>query len=142
MYIIVNVHPLCGWDNGGLRYIGAVVELAVNPSHGHMGSGSLCACAFRKPGWDNGGHGTSLLYIPTLSMKPSREQDKISPPLELWEPAFLGQLNPLSARSIFDACVVSVLLFGYENWMLTDSMLRQLESFQGVIGHHILQLLT
>ena len=51
--------------------------------------------------------------------------------------AFHGQLNPLSARSIYETCVVPVLLFGCENWMLTDSML---ESFQGEIGRRILKL--
>ena len=54
--------------------------------------------------------------------------------------AFHGQLNPLSARSIYETCVVPVLLFGCENWMLTDSMLHQLESFQGEIGRRILKL--
>ena len=54
--------------------------------------------------------------------------------------AFHGQLNPLSARSIYEACVIPVLLFGCENWMLKDSMLHQLESFQGEIGRRILKL--
>ena len=36
--------------------------------------------------------------------------------------------------------MVPVLLFGCENWMLTDSMLHQLESFQGEIGRRILKL--
>ena len=48
--------------------------------------------------------------------------------------AFHGRLNPLSGRSIYEACVVPVLLFGCENWVLTDSMLHELESFQGEIG--------
>ena len=51
--------------------------------------------------------------------------------------AFHGQL---SERSIYEACVIPVLLFGCENWMLTDSMLHQLESFQGEIGRRILKL--
>ena len=53
--------------------------------------------------------------------------------------AFHGQLNPISGRSIYEACVVPVLLFGCENWVLTDSMLHQLESFQGEIGRRILK---
>ena len=36
--------------------------------------------------------------------------------------------------------MIPVLLFGCENWMLTDSMLHQLESFQGEIGRRILKL--
>ena len=35
--------------------------------------------------------------------------------------AFQGKLNPLSGKTIFDTCVVPVLLFGSENWILTDS---------------------
>ena len=54
--------------------------------------------------------------------------------------AFHGQLNPISARSIYETCVIPVLLFGCDNWILTDSMLHQLESFQGKIGRRILKL--
>ena len=54
--------------------------------------------------------------------------------------AFQGQLNPVSTRSIYETCVVPVLLFGSENWILTDSMLHQLESFQGEIGRRMLKL--
>ena len=54
--------------------------------------------------------------------------------------AFQGQLNPISGRSIYETCVIPTLLFGCENWVLTDSMLHQLESFQGEIGCRILKL--
>ena len=47
--------------------------------------------------------------------------------------AFQGQLNPVSTRSIYETCVVPVLLFGSENWILTDSML-------GEIGRRMLKL--
>ena len=53
---------------------------------------------------------------------------------------FHGQLNPISAKSIYEVCVVPVLLFGSENWILTDSTLRLLESFQGEVGRRILKL--
>ena len=53
---------------------------------------------------------------------------------------FHGQLNPISAKSIYEVCVVPVLLFGSENWILTDSTLHLLESFQGEIEHRILKL--
>ena len=36
--------------------------------------------------------------------------------------AFQGQLNPISSRSIYETCVVPTLLFGCENWVLTDLM--------------------
>ena len=54
--------------------------------------------------------------------------------------AFQGQLNPISGRSIYETCVIPVLLFSCENWVLTDSMLHQLEFFQGEIGRRILKL--
>ena len=47
---------------------------------------------------------------------------------------FHGQFNPISARSIYEVCVLPVLLFGWENWILSDITLHQLESFQGEIG--------
>ena len=53
---------------------------------------------------------------------------------------FQGQLNPISGRSIYETCVIPVLLFGCENWVLTDLILHQLESFQGEIGRRILKL--
>ena len=54
--------------------------------------------------------------------------------------AFQGQLNPISGRSIYETCAIPTLLFGCKNWVLTDSMLHQLESLQGEIGHQILKL--
>ena len=54
--------------------------------------------------------------------------------------AFQGQLNPISGRSIYETCVIPSLLFGCENWVLTDSMLHKLEAFQGEIGRRILKL--
>ena len=54
--------------------------------------------------------------------------------------AFQGDLNPLSGRAIFETCVVSSLLYGCENWILTEDMLLTLESFQEQIGRRILKL--
>ena len=54
--------------------------------------------------------------------------------------AFEGQLNPLSGRAIFEACVEPVLLYNCENWFLTKPLLEKLESFQAEIGRRILTL--
>ena len=54
--------------------------------------------------------------------------------------AFQGNLNPIASREIFEVCVVPILLYGCENWALTDSLLHQLENFQGEIGRRILKL--
>ena len=48
---------------------------------------------------------------------------------------FQRKLNPLSGRAIFETCVVPVLLFGSENWFVTEVLLEKLESFQAEIGH-------
>ena len=54
--------------------------------------------------------------------------------------AFHGKLNPISGRMIFDTCVIPILLYGSENWILTASLLDHLEAFQGEIGRRILKL--
>ena len=42
---------------------------------------------------------------------------------------FQGNLNPLSTGSIIQTCVMPVLMYGSENWVLTDKSIVQLESF-------------
>ena len=54
--------------------------------------------------------------------------------------AFHGKLNPLSGSSIFDTCIVPILLFGCETWILDTSILDLLERFQCEIGRRILKL--
>ena len=53
---------------------------------------------------------------------------------------FHGSLNPLSSRSIIETCVIPVLLYGAESWILNISLLKKLESFQAEIGKRILRL--
>ena len=53
---------------------------------------------------------------------------------------FLGTLNPLSSRSIIECCVMPVLLHGCESWILNNSLLKKLESFQAELGKRILRL--
>ena len=54
--------------------------------------------------------------------------------------AFHGRLNPISSKTIYDVCIVPILLYGSENWILTVSLLDRLEAFQGEIGRRILKL--
>ncbi len=54
--------------------------------------------------------------------------------------AFQGKLNPISGKTIYEICAVPILLYGCENWILTDSQLDRLEAFQGEIGKRILKL--
>ena len=45
--------------------------------------------------------------------------------------SFHGDNNPLSTKSVIDACVMPVLHYGCENWILTERAIHQLESFFG-----------
>ena len=54
--------------------------------------------------------------------------------------AFQGELNPLSSISIFESCIIPILLHGCETWLLDSSTLNLLERFQGEIGRRILRL--
>ena len=53
---------------------------------------------------------------------------------------FQGNLNPLTSRSIYLTCVIPVLLYGCENWILNDQLILDLECFQAWAGKKILGL--
>ena len=53
--------------------------------------------------------------------------------------AFQGDLSPLSSRSILDACVMPVLMYGCENWLLTHTLVEKLESFQAELAKRVLK---
>ena len=53
---------------------------------------------------------------------------------------FQGYLNLLTSRSIYLTCVIPVLLYGCENWILNDQLILYLEWFQGWAGKKILGL--
>ena len=40
--------------------------------------------------------------------------------------AFHGLLNPLSSRSLIEACIIPVLMYGSESWILNSSLLAML----------------
>ena len=48
--------------------------------------------------------------------------------------AFQGDLSPLSSVSILETCVCPILLYGSENWILTETLMKRLESFQGELA--------
>ena len=54
--------------------------------------------------------------------------------------AFHGLLNPLSSSSIVESCILPVLLYGSENWVLNRSLIEALESFQAELGRCVLKL--
>jgi len=53
--------------------------------------------------------------------------------------AFQGRLNPLTGHSLFET-FVPTKLYGCKTWILSESHLSTLESFQAEIGKHILGL--
>jgi len=54
--------------------------------------------------------------------------------------AFHGLLNPLPSRSLVEACVISVLMYGAKFWSLNSILFSKLESFQAQLGKRILKL--
>ena len=54
--------------------------------------------------------------------------------------AFQGKLNPLSSSSIFVICILPILIYRCETWLLNSSIITKLEQFQNEIGPRILQL--
>ena len=38
---------------------------------------------------------------------------------------FQGSLNPLSSASVIETCVMPILLYGAENWILTSELLKE-----------------
>lgn len=54
--------------------------------------------------------------------------------------AFQSKLSPISCGSIVETCVLPILLYGVENWVLSPESIRTLESFQGEIAKKILHL--
>ena len=50
---------------------------------------------------------------------------------------FLGQPQ-LSSASVIETCVMPILLYGSENWILTPELMKGLESFQGELAKRVL----
>ena len=48
--------------------------------------------------------------------------------------AFQGKLSPVLYCSIVEICVVPILLYGVEDWVLLPESIRMLECFQGFQG--------
>ena len=52
---------------------------------------------------------------------------------------FQGDICPLSSRSVLETCVMPVLLYGCENWIMTEALWEKLEAFQGELVKRILK---
>ena len=53
---------------------------------------------------------------------------------------FQDLLNPLSSHSIVESCILPVLLYRSEKWVLNRSLLQALESFRAELGQRVLKL--
>ena len=43
---------------------------------------------------------------------------------------FQGDLSPLSSKSVYEVCVLPILLYGFENRILMQTLVDRLEVFQ------------
>ena len=53
---------------------------------------------------------------------------------------YQGTLNPLSSISLFNTCVLPILLYGSEKWILTEQTITRPEAFQSQMGKRILKI--
>ena len=52
---------------------------------------------------------------------------------------FQGDIRPLSSRSVLECCVIPILMYGSENWILTERLIDKLEAFQGELVKRVLK---
>ena len=52
---------------------------------------------------------------------------------------FQGDISPLSSRSVLECCVMPILMYGSENWILTERLIDKLEAFQGELVKRVLK---
>ena len=53
---------------------------------------------------------------------------------------FQGDLSPLSGRSMVHTCILPILLYGAENWCLSQNSIQVLDSFLGELSKRLLKL--
>ena len=53
---------------------------------------------------------------------------------------FQGDLSPLSGRSVVETCILPILLYGAENWCLSQNSIQALDSFLGELSKRLLKL--
>ena len=53
---------------------------------------------------------------------------------------FQGDLSPLSGHSAVETCILPILLYGFENWCLSQNSVQMLDSFLGELSKRLLKL--
>ena len=78
-----------------------------------------------------------------LSAKPSVEHNILKARRSFFAYGSMGvfqsNLSPLSGRSVVETCVLPVLLYGSENWCLTNQSTEKLDSFIGELSKRLLK---
>ena len=84
------------------------------------------------------------LWHKSLSARPAVEQNIAKARRQFFTlgstSCYLGQSNPLSARTVVETCILPTLCYGAENWILDDISLDLLNRFQSELGKRILRL--
>ena len=52
---------------------------------------------------------------------------------------FQGDISPLSSRAVLETCVMPILLFGSENWIMIEGLVERLAAFQGELVKRMLK---
>ena len=82
------------------------------------------------------------LWHKSLSTRPAVEQNIAKARRQFFAlgstGCYLGQSNPLSARTVVETCILPTLCYGAENWILDDISLDLLNRFQSELGKRIL----
>ena len=84
------------------------------------------------------------LWNHDLSAKPSIEYNI----MKAWKSffaygsmgVFQGDLSPLSGCSVVETCILPILLYGAENWCLSQNSIQALDSFLGELSKRLLKL--
>ena len=63
----------------------------------------------------------------------------LSSTLEALHGVFQGGISHLSSKKVIGSCVMLVLLYGCENWIVTDSLVEKLEAFQAELVKIVLK---
>ena len=84
------------------------------------------------------------LWNHNLSAKPSIEHNILKARKSFFAYGsmglFKGDLSPLSGRSMVETCILPILLYGIENWCLTQNSIQMLDSFLGELSKRLLRL--
>ena len=101
----------------------------------HEVGGSIMPLVMLGNVWASGGKGISLHQ----NLKRTSRRHAVLSFTMVALGFFQGDISRLSFRAVLESCVMPVLLYGAENWILTDVLLERLEAFQGELAKRVLK---